>query len=224
MAREHVVEHDPVGAAGGRHSGGGPANDDAAIISPDGDDQRAAGRGGTLPQATKASGEGAKGDEEQERSAPATKVALVERDTGGTAGGQRDGEAMPKSDVKAPAGKEERAQEENEDEDSGQDSGSLGTGLGGDESEHEDAASEASCSTDCSQPRRRIPPAGRTALGKRDSGQRGPVQEHSPKRRCTGGAAAADEQMYIDVGLPGGPDEDGAPHRGYVVTAPQRGN
>ena len=30
--------------------------------------------------------------------------------------------------------------------------------------------------------------------------------------------------MYIDVDVPGGDEEDGAPHLGYVVTAPQRGN
>ena len=30
--------------------------------------------------------------------------------------------------------------------------------------------------------------------------------------------------MYIDVDVPGGPKEDGAPHWGYVVSAPQRGN
>ena len=34
----------------------------------------------------------------------------------------------------------------------------------------------------------------------------------------------ANGRMYIDVDVPGGPEEDGAPHLGYVVTAPQRGN
>ena len=32
------------------------------------------------------------------------------------------------------------------------------------------------------------------------------------------------EMMYIDVDVPGGPEEEGAPHWGYAVTAPQRGN
>ena len=65
---------------------------------------------------------------------------------------------------------------------------------------------------------------GGTALGKRDNGQRDPVQECSPKRSRTPEAGETHGRMYIDVDVPGGPKEDGAPHWGYVVTAPQRGN
>ena len=70
----------------------------------------------------------------------------------------------------APEGAADGAREDVEDEGNGRDSGSLETSWDADETEPEGTASEASCSTDCSQPRWRIPAAGRTTLGKRDSG------------------------------------------------------
>ena len=90
----------------------------------------------------------------------------------------------------------------------------METGWGKDKSEHEDAASEASCSTHRSQPRWRVHTAGRATLGKRDSGQLDPAHERGPKRRRTGGTPETSDRMYIDVGVPGGPEEDRAPHWG----------
>ena len=60
-------------------------------------------------------------------------------------------------------------------------------------------------------------------LGKRGADQRDPVQEGSPKKRRAVEAGETDGRMYIDMDVPGGPEEDAAPHWGYVVTAPQRG-
>ena len=42
--------------------------------------------------------------------------------------------------------------------------------------------------------------------------------------RDTAEAGDTSGRMYIDVDVPGGREEDGAPHWGYVVTAPHRGN
>ena len=137
--------------------------------------------------------------------------------------GQRGNGTLEGSGPMPPEGAADGAQEDVEDEDSGRDSGSLETSWDVDATEPEGTAGEASCSIDCSQPRWRIHAARRTTLGKRDSGQRDPMQERSPKRSRTGEADDTNGR-YIDVDVPGGPEEDGAPHWGYVVTAPQRGN
>ena len=228
VVREHDVEHGPVAAAGGSHRSGGTAGGGEEASPPDKAEQRAAEDGDVLPRGAEAPGEGGGDDNEKGRAALTAEAAPVEQDEGGTtegpaSGDRREGESTEESDVVAPTGAEEGAQEDIEDEDGRRDSESVETSWGKDESEHEDAASEASCSTDCSQPRRRVHPTGRATLGKRDSGQRDPVHDCSPKRRHTGGTPETSERMYIDVDVPGGPEEDGAPHWRYVVTAPQRG-
>ena len=146
----------------------------------------------TPPQATGTSGDRSQGVQEQP--APTTGPGPAEESKGDMAeghanGGQREDEVRPANGDKAQAGDEGGACEVTGDADSAQTSGSKGSGWGEEESELEEPTNEASCSTDCSQPRRRVHPTGRSTLGKRDSGQRDPGPGHSPKRRCAGGAA-----------------------------------
>ena len=229
VAGECVLEHGTVAAAGGRGREGGSADDDVAAVSPRGGVQWAANAGGDPPRATGTPGDGGQGDGKWEQLATTTGPGPAENTERNVAEGHERGDQCedkvgPASDDGTRAGEQGGACEDNGDAKSAQTSGSEGSGWEEEESVHEEPTSEASCSTDCSQPPQRIHLAGRPTLGTRDSGQRDPRQESSPKRRCTRGAAAAGERMYIDVDVPGEPEEAGAAHWGYVVTAPQRGS
>ena len=76
------------------------------------------------------------------------------------------------------------------------------------------------CSTDCSESRWRIHQARRRVLGKRTTRDYGEEEQRGPKRgrgeHCAGG------QQLVE--MPDGHEADGAPHWGYLVTAPQRGH
>ena len=136
--------------------------------------------------------------------------------------GQRGNGTLDGSGHMPPEGATNGAQEDVEDEDNGQHSGSLETSCDAYATEPEGTAREAVCSTDCSQPQWRIQPAERTTLGKRDSGQRDLVEEHSPKRSRTTQANDKNGRMYIDVDVPGGPKKDG-PHTGDTWSPRLRG-
>ena len=195
VAGERVLEHGTVAAAGGHIREGRSADDDVEAVSPRGGVQRAANAGGDFPWATGTSGDGGHGEGEREQRAPTTEpgpaeIAQCNFAEGHEHGDQREDEVGPANDDETRAGEEGGACEDTGDAEGAQTSGSEGSGWEEEESEHEEPTSEASWSTDCSQRRRRVHPAERPTLGKWDSGQRDPRPEKSPKRRCTGGAAA----------------------------------
>ena len=154
-----------------------------------------------------------------ERNAKPTDTAKIEREghvhTMEPKGeGQRGNGTLDGSGTMPPEGAADGVQQDVEDDDSGRDSGSLETSWDANAKEPEGMASEASCSTDCSEPRWRVYAARRTTPGKRDSGQRDPVQERSPKRSRTAEDGDTNRQLYIDMDVPRGPEEDGPPTLG----------
>ena len=229
VAAKPAVEHDPMvttGAGAGRSEA---ASDDAETTPSEigeqsaTDEERARRRGGDDPN------EGGRDASGKGRPEEPVDVPQNERDGCEHAGEQegrfqRGDRPIEGSGIMASEEAADGARDNVNDEDSRRDIGSLETSWDADGSEHEDAASKAPCSTDCSWPRLRVHAAGRTTLGKRDSGQRDPIHEHSPKRSRAEEATDTNGRMYINVDVPGGPKEDGAPHWGYVVSAPQRAN
>ena len=227
VAAEPGVEHDPMGTTGAGAERSEAAGDGAGDRPTGSGEQHAAdeeqmrSRGGDDPDDD---GQDARGTERHVESTNTAQTAREGHEHAMEQEDQRGDGTLEGSGLMPPKGAADGAREDVEDEDNGQDSGSLETSWGADTTEPEDTASEASCSIDCSEPRWRIHATGRTTLGKRDSGQRDPMHERSPKRSRTTEADDTNGRMYIDVDVPGGPEEDGAPHWGYVVTAPQRGN
>ena len=106
LARERVVEHGPVDAAGGTHKSGGSLGDGAVANPPDKAEQRMVDEGDILPQEAEARGRGGIDDNEKEGSDPTTGVGPVGRDGGKItkgpgSGDGREGESMEESDVPA---------------------------------------------------------------------------------------------------------------------------
>ena len=102
-------------------------------------------------------------------------------------------------------------------EGSGDDYGTEGSSArDGDES----GPDTPTCSTDCSESTWRIHQATRRVLGKRTTREYGEEEQRGTKRG-RGEPCAGDQQL---VAMPDGTEADGAPHWGYLVTAPQRGH
>ena len=142
-----------------------------------------------------------------------------ERDAGDQASNEdRAGEDRRCGDADEAHMEDEPCQEmEASAEESGDDVGSEGSSAG---DRDESSPGTPTCSTDCSESRWRLHQARRRVLGKRTTREFGEEEQRGAKRG-RGETCAGDQQL---VAMPDGTEADGAPHWGYLVTAPQRGH